>query len=159
MKYKKEVKESFSRTLEEISKKAGFSFSGIGLLLYETGVFSGEYHSDLRPSFSRPKGIVLGKKETIETLLRISDKSNPLHDGFIFFNEKGEMTHVSQYFSPLVIGKRIIPNENYGTRYRAAQYGSLLEGVILTGTVNSDHRYHIFHKGRHLELLSEISEL
>jgi hypothetical protein len=79
-------------------------------------------------------------------LLEITDESNYLHDGFIFFNETGDLTHVSQYFAPMPRGI-IIPNEKYGTRYRTAQYGSFLEGIILIGTINHDKRYYIFEKG------------
>lgn len=143
----KEVKRRFFNTLKDVSENAGESFSGIGLLLYETGIFSDRYHSDLRPSFSCPKDIFLGEKKCIQTLLEIADRSNPLHDGFIFFNEDGKMTHVSQYFAPPPVDG-IIPDENYGARYRAAQYGSLLDGVILTGVVNHDHKYFVFSRGK-----------
>jgi len=114
--------------------------------------FSHRHHSDLRPSFRYPKGIKLGSEECIKFLLEIANYSSPLHDGFIFFNENGLLTHVSQYFAPIIDDRKIVPNENYGTRYRAAQYGSLLKGVILTAIIPQNaSRYIIFWKGREIE--------
>ena len=134
--------------LRGVASGAGDSFSGLGMLLYKTGLFSKKHYTDLRPSFSCPGGVFLGDKKTIGFLLDIANKSNPLHDGFIFFNECGEMKKISQYFSPSPVDG-IIPNECYGTRYRAAQYGSFLQGVILTGIVCSeDKKYFAFRKGR-----------
>jgi len=140
----------FVKTIEKVCENADDSFTGIGLLLYESNVFSHKYHSDLRPSFQRPKGIKLGTEECVRSLIEIANFSNSLHDGFIFFNEGGEMTYVSQYFAP-IINDKIVPNEKYGTRHRAAQYGSLLKGVILTGVVPQDaSRYFIFWRGKEI---------
>ena len=135
-------------TLEDVKYLSDNNFRGLGLLVYRKGIFSSSYHSDLRPSYSTPKNINLGTKECVSFLLQISKKDNPLHDGFIFFDERGRMTHVSQYFAPIV-EKSIVPNEKYGTRYMAALYGSLLPGVIVTGTLHSsDRACFIFHKGK-----------
>jgi hypothetical protein len=146
------VAKLFVETMEKIYENIPDQFCGIGLLLYDSRKFSHKYHSDLRPSFSYPNGIKLGSEDCIKFLREVANYSSPLHDGFIFFNEKGLMTHVSQYFAPLINDKKIVPNESYGTRYRAAQYGSLLKGVILTGIIPHDaSRYIIFWKGREID--------
>ena len=140
------VEKRFISLLELISQKAGNSFSGIGLLLYNQKTFTNTHYSDLRPSYKCPKLSILDGVRIIDYLLDITDESNYLQDGFIFFNETGDLTHVSQYFAPMPRGN-IIPNEKYGTRYRTAQYGSFLEGIILIGTINHDKQYYIFENG------------
>lgn len=154
---KNSLKIKFYDTINLISKYAGNSFSGIGILLYDTIFFSKKHYSDLRPSIICPKGFFLGEKKLINYLLEISEIYNPLHDGFIFFNEMGQLTHISQYFAPLPNGK-IIPNECYGTRYRTAQYGSLLKGVLLIGIVCHDKNYFIFSNGEVIKLNCFVGE-
>jgi len=150
-----ETKRSFFSTLKEVSESTAENFSGLGLLLYETGIFSKKHYEDLRPSFPPPRNVRLGDESAVRTLLEVSNNLNPLHDGFIFFNEKGDLTHVSQYFFPQP-ARDIVLNEAYGTRYRAAQYGSLIRGVILTGVINHDCRYFVFSKGKGVGLISEL---
>jgi hypothetical protein len=123
-------------------------FFGIGMILYDPDIFDHSMHKDLRPSIPCPKDVSLGEEKTLSLLFEIADKSNKLHDGFHFFDyTSGLMTHVAQYFFPPIVPK-IDVNENYGTRYHSAQYGSCIEGIILTGAINSDNQYHIFRKGR-----------
>ncbi len=144
----KVVKKSFYDTLKKLSKASSESFTGVGMLLYENGKFSEKYHADLRPSFTCPKNVNLIDEKTTDMLLEVADKKSPLHDGFIFFDERGNLTHLSQYFAPLP-NPNIIPNEAYGTRYRTAQIGSLIDGVILTGVIcNTDKKPYIFEKGK-----------
>jgi hypothetical protein len=151
----KSVKCKFYDTLKMVSESSDDSFSGIGLVLYETGSLSEAFYAPLRPSFSCPNDLVLADDKTVNLLLEISRRSSPLHDGFVFSNQAGIITHLAQYFSPSP--KREIPvNECYGARYHTAHYGSLLEGVILTGIVNSDKMCHLFQNGRTIRLVSEI---
>jgi hypothetical protein len=145
---KKDVKKSFYNILKKISKEYnGDSFTGIGMTLYQTGSFSEKNHCDLRPSIPCPKNVSLEEEGTVKVLLEIADCESPLHDGFVFFNEKGVLTHISQYFVPPPVDD-IIPNESYGTRYHSAQFGSLIEGVILTGVLCCDREPHLFEKGK-----------
>jgi hypothetical protein len=146
----RKVERDFYMTLRRLSKDAIYhpNFSGIGLILYDPDLFNHNWHRDLRPSVSCPKEVRLGEERTLSLLLEIADKSHKLHDGFHFFEyANGLMTHISQYFFPPIV-PWIDVNENYGTRYHSAQYGSCIEGVILTGVINSDNQYHIFRKGR-----------
>ena len=138
--------EQLEHTLKGIATMRDSRFSGIGILVYRRGSLSDENHSDLRPSASCPEDISLGTKGCIEELLRISGSDNKLHDGFIFFDDTGRMTHVSQYFSPQIV-KNLAINENFGGRFRAAQYGSLLRGVIAIGIVEHDGECFVFSNG------------
>lgn len=122
-------------------------FSGIGLLVYHREEFSHECHADLRPGVPCPENVRLGSKLCVDTLLDISDERKPLHDGFIFFSEDGVLTHISQYFAPIVTDQ-VSPNLEHGTRFRAAQYGSLMKGVVRTGIVSSNGDSFVFCNGR-----------
>jgi hypothetical protein len=116
-----QIKESLAATLRQVARMSDGNFSGVGVLIYEKGLFPSNSHSALRRDTEFPECIRLGGRSCINNLLDISNKSNTLHDGFIFFNEKGIMTHVAQYFVPAIV--RGIPlNPNYGTRFRSAQY-------------------------------------
>lgn len=146
-----EVEKLFCLTFRRLSPDSASypNFSGIGLILYDSKRFDQKWRTDLRPSILCPKDVNLSDIEkTIAFLLKISDKSNRLHDGFHFFDhETGLMTHVAQYFFPPIISGTNV-NESYGTRYHSAQYGSCIDGVVLTGTINSDGRHYIFRKGK-----------
>jgi len=139
----KRLIELLGETLKEVSARRGQTFTGMGMLVYRHGVFSHKNHSDLRPSLPCPEDVLLGTKQCTETLLSMSQAENRLHDGFVLFNDAGRMTHVSQYFSP-PIAKSVVPNEGFGGRFRAAQYGSLLEGVIAIGIVEHEGEYFLF---------------
>lgn len=141
------MKYLFYLTLIMIKKLSDDNFSGIGLILYHNNYILSKFHADLRPSAKIPCNIKLGNRKTIQYLLKIANINNNLHDGFILFNSSGKLTHVAQYFCPPPI-KGLIPNESYGVRYRVAQYGSFLKGVILTGTINHDKKIHCFENGR-----------
>ena len=137
----------FYHTLKEVNERRTEEFSGLGLLLYDENLFPKDCHTDLRPSANPPKDIKLGTEECINILVTFSKKSHILHDGFHLFNQDGILTHVAQYFVP-PIAPDIIPNESYGTRYRSAQYGSFMKGVIIIGTVNHDGRFYCFKEGK-----------
>ena len=137
----------FLSTLRQIARKErGQNFSGVGMLVYVRKTFSHKCYVDLRPKITCPENVRLGSKLCMDTLLDISDEKKPLHDGFIFFNEEGLMTHLSQYFAPRV-STRVPPNLHHGARFKTAQYGSLLRGVLLTGIVSSNGDTFVFHKG------------
>ncbi|MFX1293577.1 MAG: hypothetical protein ACFFD2_01775 [Promethearchaeota archaeon] len=154
------VEEEFYFTLKKLSQNSvSYSdFSGIGLILYDPNIFNNNWYVDLRPSIQCPRNVRLGNmNRVLSTLLEIAKNSNPLHDGFHFFNySTGLLTHIAQYFFPPIIPKLKI-NEYYGTRYHSALYGSCINGVILTGTINSNNKYFVFKKG-HLVKESEFKE-
>jgi len=78
--------------------------------------------------------------------MELSQHRSPFHDGFVFFNEKGVLTHIAQYFVPSIV-PGIIPNEGAGIRFHSAKYGSYISGVIATGVVSRKQLAHFFVKG------------
>ncbi len=148
MKNIEKLKISFQKTLKEIINKKVNDFSGLGLLLYNSRYLSSIPHFPLKPSFKCPKRMFIGQKKTIEFLSNMSQRSHPCHDGYHFFNEKGLLTHISQYLAvPIVI--KVIPNELHGARHLSAQFASYRKGVIAVGTIDSNHSSSYFEKGKY----------
>jgi len=131
-------------------------FSGIGIVVYDCRLLDKIQHSSLRPSTKCPQGFRMDEDSTVKFLLGISSSVHSLHDGFHFFNEKGFLTHLSQYFVPPVIPE-IESNESYGTRYHSAFYGSYVRGVVLTGVVLHCTEAFIFNKGKACRIQDELS--
>ena len=147
------VERDFYQTFRKLSHDSIYypNFSGIGMILYDADIFDHSWHKDLRPSIQCPKDVRLNEEKTLPILFEIAEKSSKVHDGFHFFDYTSElMTHVAQYFFPPIVHGLCV-NENYGTRYHSAQYGSCIEGIILTGAINSDNQYHVFRKGRSVQ--------
>lgn len=151
------IKKLFVQLLKDIVSNASnnkiTNFSGIGLVLYNSKSFSRKHRSDLRPSIKCPENIWINQRSTIDFLLNISKKSHPCHDGYHFFNEKGQLTYVAQYFWPPIVPE-IKPNEQHGTRDLSAKYGSCIKGVIAIGIVHSDHQTFYFEKGEEHRLFN-----
>lgn len=150
---KNKIERDFYSTLEKLSQSSIHhpDFSGIGLILYDPNVFDHSLHADLRPSITCPRNVRLGRKKALSLLLKISNKSHKLHDGFLFFDcTTGLMTHIAQYFFPPIV-PGIELSEHHGTRYHSAEYGSCMEGVILAGILNCNNKYYIFKKGHLIE--------
>jgi len=141
------VKKDFYCLLEEIVKKEKSNFAGIGMLVYDSKSLNHLNSIPLRPSTFIPNSLLLGKQDTLNFLINATSNNSPIHDGFVFFNEDGLLTHVSQYFGPPPI-KNIKPNEKYGTRYHAVWFGSYMKGVIIAGGVTSGNHYYIFEQGK-----------
>lgn len=145
------IEKNFYLVLERLSErsKQRLDFTGTGMVLYDPSGFDHRWHISLRPSLLLPEEITLHDIDKASVaLLEISDESNRFHDGFHFFDRKtGKLSYPAQYFVPPLIHSLEI-NEDYGTRYHSALYGSCIEGIVLTGVVNGDHKYHAFRKGR-----------
>jgi hypothetical protein len=141
------IKKDFYCLLEGIVRREKHNFAGIGMLVYDSNSFDNLNSVPLRPSISLPTSLSLGKQDTLNFLVNAASIDSPIHDGFIFFNEKGLLTHISQYFGPPPV-KNVEPNENYGTRYHAVLFGSYLKGVIIAGGVTSGNHYYIFEHGK-----------
>ena len=146
--------DSISRTLSATLVKAvemrTTDFSGLGIVMCDKSVPISKFFVDMRPNIPCPK-VRLGDEACAGALVNISDRKNPLHDGFILFNEEGMMLRAAQYFSP-PIAEKIIPNEQYGARHMTAQYGSLIDGVVLTAVVSHERKCFIFCKGKGMEI-------
>lgn len=142
------LKISFQKLLKKISNRKIKDFTGLGLILYKSKFLSNIPSFDLRPSFKCPKGVFIKRKRAVEFLSMTSRNSHPCHDGYSFFNEKGKLTHISQYLAVPLISK-IIPNELYGARHLSAQLASHIKGVIAVGTIDRDYSSSYFEKGKY----------
>lgn len=144
------IEKKFYVVLNSLSQesKGRSSFTGIGLVLYDPYILDHGVHSSLRPSLSLPEEITLYDiDKASDMLLEISDKTSRFHDGFHFFDLwTGKLSYPAQYFVPPIVPD-LETNEDYGTRYHSALYGSCIDGVVLTGVINSDYKCHVFKKG------------
>jgi hypothetical protein len=79
------------------------------------------------------------------TLLELSKKSSPYHDGFHILNENYEIIKLSQFLAPPIsISERSI---NYGSRYITALLTSRIPGVIATGVLGKSYSPKVFVNG------------
>ena len=123
--------------LKNIANQAGSNFSGVGLIIYDS--IESIPIVSLRESSPKSSG------NLTDMLARISSDDSDYHDGFHLINKNWELTHVSQYFSPPILrGVSINRSRNIGGRYVAAQYGSGVGGVILSGIASNGFGMAIF---------------
>lgn len=131
--------------LRKVYDPGNLSFTGVGLILYKE--INGLPVSGLRQSaleeFDLPYH---GKDNIISIIKKLTNAQSNYHDGFHLMSEKGEMTHVCQYFSPPITDSVVI-DYTKGGRFRAAQYGSCIENVLAVGVIGQDYGPHIFIKG------------
>ena len=140
------LENQISASLTEIYCKSSKEFTGLGIVFYKSlnnlpylTLHEKKLSSDL--CFSDP----------IETLLKISERSSPYHDGFHFINiQTMEITHISQYISPPV---GLIDNLNLeniipcGAREMTAFLTSKIDGILCVGLISSDKIIKIFKNG------------
>lgn len=148
MKNIEKTKEAFQKMLKEIKDRKIEDFSGVGLVLYDSKYLRHIPFCPLRPSSKCPRGISISKGNMMDMLADISKRSHPWHDGYHFLNEKGELTHISQYLAT-PLNKNVAPNELYGTRHLSAQLGSHINGIIAIGIVNFNRNAAYFEKGKY----------
>ncbi|MET0463061.1 MAG: hypothetical protein ABW007_07900 [Chitinophagaceae bacterium] len=130
-------------TLEQTKDE---SFSGIGLIIYtDFDILPVAPLIDKVPSdYHLP---VSGLQNIATFLIRISSFASDYHDGFHLISATElKLTHICQYFSP-PISKNLNTEYFVGGRYRAAQYGSMVNGVELTGVIGSKYGPTVFYKG------------
>lgn len=151
-----ESKEQFCELMGylTLSSLDAANFSGMGLALYNPETFDHRWHKSLRPSYNVPCANISDIEEAVSRLLEIARKNDPQHDGFHFIDgATGQLEYAAQiFFIPIIEGAEV--NENYGTRYHTAMYGSNLKGIILTGVIGAeknDRKCHIFGGGRLIE--------
>jgi hypothetical protein len=138
---------SVLNAIGEAGRHMGDKFSGLGLVLYDSQFEAAICHADLRPSIACPTGISLSNDSAVEFMVRISRKSDTCHDGFHFFNELGQLTHICQYLgSPIV--PSVKPCESHGARHLSGQYAAHMTGVIAVGIVSTSGEVFCFSKGR-----------
>jgi DNA integrity scanning protein DisA with diadenylate cyclase activity len=131
----------------DINKLKNKNFEGIGLVIYsdikELPVVSMNTEKE---TYDLP---IKNYDDILKTLIEISSSNSKFQDGFHLLSNEFKLTHVSQYFSTPIIKKVIVEN-NYGSRYRTALYGSLLQSVFFTAVMSKNYGIIIFKKGKEI---------
>jgi len=83
----------------------------------------------------------------VEFLFRVSRKDDKFHDGFHVVSNKLGLIKASQFFSPPIPMEFKHTVFNVGSRQRAAQYGSLCEGVSSIITISHSGAIYIAEDG------------
>jgi len=122
-------------------------FTGIGLI-----ICCGESDSlPLSPlldsslsNFENPKDSI---SDIINFLFDISVTRDQRHDGFHIIDPEQGLVAISQYFSPIIPSDFEGTTYNVGSRFRAAQYGSLYNQVSSIVTINQQGTIFVARKG------------
>jgi len=131
----------FKQILKDIYEGSADDFSGIGLILYKDKAKIPTFPL----SIENPN---LPKESIVEALIDISKLSSKFHDGFHLISSDFKLTDISQYFSPPIVEEVFVDRSKvFGGRYMAALFGSLIEGVELTGIATTTNGIVIFQKG------------
>lgn len=144
------------KVLSEIKKDLTDEFSGLGLVVYDSTIFSPANHCDLRPGIKFPRYNVYDEN-IYDCLLSISDYRNTLHDGFHFIDQEGTLTHVAQYFVPSIV-KDLHPDQEHGVRLFSSICGSTILGVLFIATICSNGDIYIYESGKPLNLNNLLTE-
>ncbi|MBI5184104.1 MAG: hypothetical protein HZA01_00010 [Nitrospinae bacterium] len=129
-----------SAILGRMARAKDDRFTGVGVVLYDA--LEQLEIAPLRCEISPVSGI----DNIVSLLLKFSAADSKFHDGFHLVSSAGELTHASQYFFP-PIKRYLTTMYEYGTRYRAAQYGSCLSGVLACGIMTNHYGPVIFIRG------------
>lgn len=148
MEQTKNLEDKVYNLLKSMAQKRDDKFSGIGIVAYETELFPKDCYCDLRPDFKLEK-VDIEKSNVSDLLLEYGNYQNTLHDGFCLVNEKGELTHVAQYFVPKIV-KNLVPNQNHGVRTYSAACGSKMEGVKFIGMISCNNEIYVYKDGEEL---------
>jgi hypothetical protein len=143
----KEILVRLNKLLSLVKLKSDNEFDGLGLIIYDNYV-----NLPVTP-FNDERIIKLPIKDfnqIVDTLIKISNSTNEFHDGFHLISKEFHLTHTSNYFSTPIIKNKIKIEENYGSRYRTALYGSYLPNVLFTAVLSKNYGPIIFEKGKTL---------
>lgn len=140
------LQEKLTTTLTRLISKAEDNFSGFGCIVYNGDFLQETNFISLRPKVNFPQDLVLAREDLLYFLLKITQSDHKLHDGFVFFNRKGHLTHVSQFIE-IRLSKDMKPHPEHGTRYLTSKSASLLPGVELIGMVGSNKKGYLFRNG------------
>lgn len=135
--------------LASVELAAGPKFSGIGLLICDA--------PETLPIISlRDRFPPTSTEDVVATLAKISSVDSEFHDGFHILKTDFSIQKVAQYFSPPAqSGLAIDRSKPIGGRYLAAQFGSALPGVYLSGIASETLGIAVFQDG--IEVLFEAS--
>lgn len=135
--------------LADVELAAGPNFSGIGLLICDA--------PESLPIISlRDRLPLTSTEDVVATLAEISSVESEFHDGFHILTTDFSILKVAQYFSPPAkSGLAIDRSKPIGGRYLAAQFGSALPGVYLSGIASEKLGIAVFRDG--IEVLFEAA--
>lgn len=134
--------ERLRATLGRVQKLAGEEFSGIGLIVHSQKACLPVF--PLRLHAAPPVNA-----DIEQSLALIASNKSEFHDGFHLLSVDWKLTAVAQYFSPPILPNAEIQwARKFGGRYLAAQFGSALPGVIVSGIATSSLGIAIFMAGR-----------
>lgn len=135
------TQKEFRNLLYEVGFNSRADFSGIGIVVCD-------FPADLPVVSLRDTAPDIAGSVTY-VLSELSSHKSKYHDGFHILNEKGELTHVAQYFSPPIVQEAYIDKLRLvGGRFVAALFGSAISGVIMTGIISEGHGLSIFKNGK-----------
>lgn len=89
------------------------------------------------------------QQDLAEQIAECSLYSRPCHDGFQIVSEQWQLVQRNQYFAPFPAAecRELIGRVNVGSRYMAARFGSLIEGVVCTGLLSERDGIVVFERG------------
>ncbi|MCP4935793.1 MAG: hypothetical protein GY927_16695 [bacterium] len=90
-----------------------------------------------------------GQQDLAKQIAECSLYSNPCHDGFQIVSDQWQLVRRNQYFAPFPTAEQreLIGHGNVGSRYLAARFGSLMDGVLCTGLLSERDGMVVFEGG------------
>ncbi|MFH6988487.1 hypothetical protein ACHRVW_12150 [Flavobacterium collinsii] len=137
--------EKIIKLCTDLNNQKGVKFEGIGLVVYND-------FDDLpviplneeKIPFILP---LVDYEKILKVLIEVSSSESIYQDGFHLLSKDLALTHISQYFSTPIV-KNIKVQNNYGSRYRTALYGSILPNIIYTIVISKDYGIVVFKDGK-----------
>jgi len=137
--------EKIIKLCTDLNSQKSVKFEGIGLVVYndleDLPVIP---LNDEKIPFMLP---LVNYENILKVLIEVSSFESIYQDGFHLLSKDLSLTHISQYFSTPIIRELEVQN-NYGSRYRTALYGSLLPNVIYTIVISKDYGVVVFNNGK-----------
>jgi hypothetical protein len=89
------------------------------------------------------------QQDLAEQIAECSLHSRSCHDGFQIVSEQWQLALRNQYFAPFPAAecRELMGSVNVGSRYMAARFGSLIEGVVCTGLLSERDGIVVFEGG------------
>ena len=89
------------------------------------------------------------QEDLAEQIAECSLYSRSCHDGFQIVSDQWQLVQRNQYFAPFPAAecRKLIGSVNVGSRYMAARFGSLIEGVVCTGLLSERDGIVVFEGG------------
>lgn len=149
--YESKLLSRIRKTFFEITAESPRNFAGFGLVICDEDFLKNGSFLPLRPSIAPPDSLYIGTEEASAYLCEITCADNHLHDGYIFINKNGLITHVAQ-FVETKIDKDIAPHQEHGTRYLNSKLISKIKGVKFVVNLATSFQGFVFIDGKDFSL-------